>query len=135
MDCVFCAIVARKIPSTVVYENEKTLAFMDISPANNGHTLVIPKAHFRNLFDIDEATLLEVMKASFKVAQAVKKALQPDGMTLLQSNEKGASQTVFHYHLHLIPRWLGDGLPLPLRPTEGKISEIEEVAGKIRAEL
>lgn len=135
MDCIFCEIVAGNIPAATVYEDEHVFAFMDIAPANPGHTLVIPKQHYRNIFDMPTEIGSKIMQASILIANAIKAALNPDGLNLFQSNEAAGFQTVFHFHLHLIPRWEGDPLRLPWRPSEGNMDEIGDIAAKIRAVL
>ena len=135
MDCIFCEIVAGNIPAATVYEDEHVFAFMDIAPANPGHTLVIPKQHYRNIFDMPTEIGSRIMQASILIANAIKAALNPDGLNLFQSNEAAGFQTVFHFHLHLIPRWEGDPLRLPWRPSEGNMDEIGDIAAKIRAVL
>ena len=135
MACIFCEIVAGRIPSATVYEDEHVLAFMDIAPANPGHLLVIPKQHYRNIFDMPAEVGSKIMEAAILLAKAIRKALNPDGLNLFQSNEAAAFQTVFHFHLHLIPRWETDPLRLPWQPSEGDIEEIGEIASKIREVL
>jgi histidine triad (HIT) family protein len=130
--CVFCKIVQRRIPCDKVYEDDLTLSFMDINPASEGHTLVIAKAHFATLLDIDEVSLAAVAVASRRVAQASQAALQPDGMRLGQYNGAAAGQTVFHYHLHIIPVRTGQRVGSHGRGS-GKPEEIRQVADKIRA--
>ena len=135
MDCIFCAIVAGEIPAVKVYEDEQVFAFMDIAPANPGHTLVIPKQHYRNIFDMPPEIGSKIMPTAILIANAIRTALNPDGLNLFQSNEAAAFQTVFHFHLHLIPRWEGDPLRLPWRPSEGDMEEIGNIAAKIRDAL
>ena len=103
-DCIFCKIVAGKIPSFKIFEDEKVLAFLDINPVSRGHTLVIPKAHAENLWEIREEDLMAVHGASKKIIQALKDELNPSGVACLQLNGRGVNQVVMHYHLHLIPR-------------------------------
>ncbi len=135
MECIFCAIVEGRAPAEVVFEDGETLAFMDINPANPGHTLVIPKQHVRNIYDLDDEAAAAVMRATVRVARAIKKALQPDGMNLVQSNERAGGQEIFHFHMHIIPRWYGDGLRLA-RPSEvRRTMAIKEAAAKIRGEI
>jgi histidine triad (HIT) family protein len=110
MDCIFCKIVKNEIPSVRVYEDDRVLAFMDINPINDGHLLIIPKAHAATVHEIGEADFLAVMSATHKLAAAVRKALNPDGINLLQLNGKAANQVVPHLHVHIVPRWLGDGV-------------------------
>ncbi len=135
MDCIFCAIIAGEIPAATVYEDEHVFAFMDIAPANPGHTLVIPKQHYRNIFDMPIEVGTKIMQAAIPIANAIRDALNPDGLNLFQSNEAAGFQTVFHFHLHLIPRWEDDPLRLPWRPSEGDLEEINNVAAKIRDAL
>ncbi|MDY6990623.1 MAG: HIT family protein [Thermodesulfobacteriota bacterium] len=110
MDCIFCKIVSGEIPSVRVHEDDRVLAFMDINPINDGHLLIIPKAHAATIHDIAEADFLAVMSATRKLAAAVQKALNPDGMNLLQLNGEAANQVVPHLHVHIVPRWSGDKL-------------------------
>ena len=136
MECIFCAIVAGKIPSAKVYEDEHVFAFMDIAPANPGHLLVIPKQHYRNIFDMPAEVGSKIMEAAILLATAIREALNPDGLNLFQSNEAAGFQTVFHFHLHLIPRWEADSLqPLWQPRSEGNIEEISNIASKIREVL
>ncbi len=135
MECIFCAIVAGKIPSAKVYENEHVFAFMDIAPANPGHLLIIPKQHYRNIYDMPVEVGSKIMEAAVPLATAIRETLKPDGLNLFQSNEAAGFQTVFHFHLHLIPRWEDDPLRLPWKPSEGDIEEIGGIAAKIREVL
>jgi len=123
-DCIFCAIIEGRAAAEVVFEDEETLAFMDINPAN--------QRHVRNVYELDDEAAAAVMKVTVRVARAIKKALQPDGMNLVQSNERAASQEIFHFHIHVIPRWYGDGLRLARPPEVRRTMSIEEAAGKIR---
>lgn len=132
MECIFCAIVEGKIPSAKVYEDDHVFAFMDIAPANPGHLLIIPKEHYRNIYDMPAEVGSKIMEAAVPLATAIRKALNPDGLNLFQSNEVAGFQTVFHFHLHLIPRWEGDPLRLPWKPREGNIEEISNIATKIQ---
>jgi histidine triad (HIT) family protein len=125
-DCIFCKIVSGEIPSHKVEEDERTIAFMDINPWTRGHALVIPKEHSRNLYDIDPEDLAAVAVAAKRLALRMRDRLGAAGVNALQSNERPALQTVFHYHVHVIPRYPDDGLALPAHP---KPSEHEELAG------
>jgi histidine triad (HIT) family protein len=131
---VFDKIIRREIPADIVYEDEETLAFLDIKPNHPGHTLVVSKKYFRNIFDMDEATLNSVMKTTQKMAIAIREALHADGINIAMNNEAGAGQVVFHAHVHVIPRFNGDGFQFfphaDLDPAVGAI-----VAEKIRAQL
>ena len=135
MDCIFCSIVSGDIPAIKVYEDDETLSFMDINPGNPGHLLVIPKRHYRNIFDIPTATAGKIMEAGVKLAGVIKDVLNPDGLNLFQSSEAAAFQSVFHFHLHLLPRWEGDSLLLPWKPKPGDMDEISEVAARLQNHL
>ena len=130
-DCIFCKIVAQEIPSVRVYEDANTLAFMDINPVASGHTLVIPKQHWPNLFEMPDAQLGEVLSTARKVAAGVQKALNPDGVSLVQANGKGAAQSVLHFHIHIIPRTLGDNLKINWKLIPGDMDEIRAVAKRL----
>jgi histidine triad (HIT) family protein len=135
MECVFCKIRDGQIPSYRVYEDERTLAFMDINPLNSGHCLVVTKAHALTLFDTAVEDLTAAITAVKKVAHAVRKALQPDGMNLLQANGAAAFQSVPHFHIHLIPRWNNDGKGFDWKLTPGDRDQIMKTAERIRAQL
>jgi len=106
--CTFCAIVAGTESADRVYETEEALAFLPLAPATIGHTLIVSKAHVRDLWHADMRTLTPIMEAVLKVADALKKAFNPDGLNLINSAGAAATQTVFHIHFHLVPRWSGD---------------------------
>ena len=135
MDCIFCSIVAGDIPAIKVYEDADTLSFMDINPGNPGHLLVIPKQHYRNIFDIPAETAGKIMEVGAKLAGVIKDVLNPDGLNLFQSSEAAAFQSVFHFHLHLLPRWEGDSLLLPWKPKPGDMDEIRKVAAQLQKRL
>ncbi len=103
-DCIFCKIVQGEIPSVKVYEDARVLAFEDINPISAGHTLIIPKTHAENIWEISEEDLAAIHVASKKIARAIRNALDPTGVAVLQLNGRGVNQLVMHYHLHLIPR-------------------------------
>ena len=111
-DCIFCKIINREIPTDIIYENDKVLAFLDISPVSLGHTLVIPKKHFVNVYDIEEDYLTEIIKVTRKLALAYKEIFGIDNLQLIHNAGKYGQQEVFHFHLHLIPRHEGDGIDL-----------------------
>ena len=132
-DCIFCKIIAGEIPSFKVYENDQVFAFADINPINTGHTLIIPKKHAENLWEISAEDLTAIHLASLKLANALKKVLNPEGIAVLQLNGRAVNQVVMHYHLHLIPRCAGDP---KLTMTEwelvpGDMKAIEDTASKI----
>jgi len=132
-DCIFCRIVAGEAPSHRLYEDDDTVAFMDIRPATDGHCLVIPKRHAADLWELPEEDGDAVWRAVRTVAKGVRAGLQPDGLNLLQSNGRVALQTVFHFHVHVIPRFVGDGILVPLMRAPGDRSRLEEIADRIRA--
>jgi histidine triad (HIT) family protein len=118
-DCIFCMIVAGELPATKVYEDESTLAFMDIAPWTRGHALVIPRAHAQDLGEISEADLAAVAATAKRLALLQKERLGAEGVNLLNAFGAAAWQTVFHFHVHVIPRYAGDGMQLPARPGAG----------------
>ena len=135
MECVFCKIRDGEIPSTRVYEDEKTVAFMDINPLNDGHLLVIPKVHAETIYDIPPEDLTAVARTAKKIAEAIRQSIQPEGLNLLQANGEAAFQSVPHFHLHLIPRWKGDGRGFDWKLVKGDPERIRAAADKIRSKL
>jgi histidine triad (HIT) family protein len=131
-DCIFCSIIAGDAPATIVDEDEHTLAFMDIHPWTRGHALVIPREHHKNLYEIPDEALSQVMTAAKRLAGRARDGLNADGVNLLNSTERAAWQTVFHFHVHVIPRYEDDPLELPIRPQEGDPDEIKQDAEKLR---
>ena len=125
-DCIFCKIVKGEIPSFRIYENDRVLAFADINPIAEGHTLIIPKRHAQNLWEIPGEDLTQIHLASQKVGQAIKDALNPTGVAVLQLNGRGVNQDVMHYHLHLMPR-SGDSSQLPITSWELKQGDMEAI--------
>jgi histidine triad (HIT) family protein len=135
MPSIFSSIVAGTIPAIKVYEDAETFAFLDIGPASRGHTLVISKAEYADLLTIPADTLAAVHLSVQRVARAIQSALAPDGINIVQNNGRAAGQTVFHYHVHIIPRWEGDGA-LPLwKPGKAESAELQALAEQIRAAL
>ncbi|MEA2245190.1 MAG: histidine triad family protein [Solirubrobacteraceae bacterium] len=130
-DCLFCKIVAGEIPSHKIDEDDKTLAFMDINPWTRGHALVIPKAHSRNLYDIEPADLAAMHATAQRVAQRIRDRLASEGVNILQSSESVAMQTVFHSHVHVIPRYSDDGLRLPAHPQPADHEELAQLAEEL----
>lgn len=133
-DCIFCGIVSGALPSFQVCEDEQTLVFMDLFPVTAGHTLVIPKRHATDLFEMDEATLAAVSATSLRVARAIDAALAPGGLGVFQLNRAPAGQTVFHYHMHLLPRNEGEPFALHSR-VRGDDEVLRDTAARIRASL
>jgi histidine triad (HIT) family protein len=132
-DCIFCRILTGDLPATVVDEDERTIAFMDIAPATRGHALVIPRVHAPDLLTVDIEDLQAVAVAARRLAARAKERLRADGINLLNSCGAAAWQTVFHFHVHVIPRYSDDPLRLPWTPAPGDAGEIaaaaEELAG------
>lgn len=133
--CVFCRIVAGEIPSTRVYEDEHTLAFMDIGQVNPGHVLVAAKPHVENIYGLDDALAASVFRATARVAKAVRDAFSPEGMSIYQANGPAAGQTVFHLHVHVVPRWQGDGMELTWPVKNPPRELLEQYAAQIRATI
>ena len=131
-DCIFCRIVSGELPSTRVDEDERTVAFMDINPATRGHVLVIPREHSTDLLEIGDEDLAAVASMGRRIAQRQKDRLGADGVNLLNSCGKEAWQTVFHFHLHVIPRYADDPLKLPWKPEPGDEAEIASAADALR---
>ena len=134
-DCLFCRIISGDIPSFKVYEDERTLAFMDINPANDGHCLVIPKEHSQDVFAIAEDSIAAVVKSARRVARAVQATLQPEGVNLLQSNGAAAGQSVYHFHMHVLPRRDGDELKMNWGMKPGDMQRIGELATRIAGNI
>ena len=134
-DCVFCRIVAGQIPSTRVHEDEHTLAFMDLGQVNPGHVLVAVKKHAANLYELDDAQAAAVARANVKISKAIKAAFQPEGLSVYQANGKPAGQTVFHYHVHLLPRHEADGMELTWPVKNPPREKLEGYAEEIRKKL
>jgi len=132
--CIFCKIVEGQAPAHRVYEDERTLAFMDIFPVADGHTLVIPKAHCTNLLEAETRDLEAVAAHSRRLAHAIRQVFEPDGIAVFQLNGAAAGQTVFHYHMHLIPRTAGDTLQVHSR-TPGDPQRMAETARRLAAAL
>lgn len=127
-DCLFCKIIAGEIPASIVAEDDRTVAFMDIAPATRGHMLVVPRAHSTDLHDAAEADVVAVHLMARQMAARLVQRLDADGVNILQSNGPAAWQTVFHLHVHVIPRYAGDPLRLPWEPRAGDQAQIAEAA-------
>ncbi len=134
-DCLFCKIIVGEIPCFKLFEDTETLAFMDINPANEGHALVIPKEHARDVHSVSDRAITSTVITAKKVAAAINKTLNPDGLNLLQCNGPAAAQSVFHFHMHVLPRREGDELKLNWGLIPGDMDAIAELAERIRANL
>jgi histidine triad (HIT) family protein len=133
-DCIFCKIVAGELPATIVGEDERTISFMDIAPATRGHALVIPREHSADLLSIGAEDLAAVGLAAQRLATRAKQRLSADGVNLLNASGAVAFQTVFHFHMHVIPRYEGDQLRLPWVPAAGDSAEIAAAAQELGSE-
>jgi histidine triad (HIT) family protein len=132
-DCIFCKIVAGELPSETVQEDQHTVAFMDVNPWTRGHALVIPRNHSPNIYEVGDEDLRHTAIAAKQLAVRVKERLRCDGVNLLNASEPAAWQSVFHFHMHVIPRYDGDPLELPVRPRQAEPDELAAVAAEIRA--
>ena len=135
MPSIFARIVSGEIPALKVYEDQDTLAFMDINPAARGHTLVISKDEHSDLFAIPPETLTAVARTVQRVALALREALKPDGMNIIQNNGLAAGQTVFHFHVHIIPRWEGDNAVRLWAPQPAEQAELRALAEQLSRAL
>lgn len=134
-DCIFCRIISGEIPSTTIYENSKFKVIMDIAPAYKGHVLILPKEHYDNIYDIDTATAGELFELAVMTARALKSVLDCDGMNILQNNGTVAGQTVFHFHMHIIPRYEGDTVNIGWKELSYEDGEMEQLREAIRKEM
>ena len=131
-DCLFCKIAAGELPSEIVQEDEHTIAFMDLNPWTRGHALVIPRTHSRNLYEVQDQDLGRASAAAKRLALTMRERLGCAGVNLLNCCEPAAWQTVFHLHLHVIPRYDDDPLQLPVRPRQAEGEELAQVAAELR---
>jgi histidine triad (HIT) family protein len=131
---LFCGIVAGDVPAQIVDSDEHTVAFMDINPATRGHALVVPRTHAADLFEISDDDLQRTMLTARRLADRMRRALHPDGFNILNSCGAAGWQTVFHFHLHVVPRYEDDPLKLPWVPASGDSDEIAAVAASIRGD-
>ncbi len=133
--CIFCKIVTRKAPASILYENETAMVFLDIRPLNLGHTLVIPKEHYVDIFDVPEELLSEIHVTAKRMSFAIKEATSADGISIIQQNGKAAGQDIFHLHVHVVPRYEGQRLPRFSDLREVERTKLDEMAEKIRKRL
>jgi len=134
-DCIFCKIIRGEIPSFKVYEDDDILAFLDVNPINKGHTLVIPKHHSRDILETPPQWIAKTFAGAGRVARAVQKTISPDGINILQANGPGAKQSVFHLHVHVIPRAMDDGLTMNWELVPGDMDELGKLAEKIASRV
>ena len=133
-DCLFCGIVEGSVPSQIVDSDERTVAFMDIAPATAGHALVVPRKHSANLMEIEPDDLSHTVIAAQRLARRMREVLDADGINLINACGPAAWQTVFHFHIHVVPRYEDDPLKLPWVPEEGDTDEIAKLAERLRGE-
>ena len=126
-NCIFCKIANGEIPSKTVEENDMFRVVLDVGPATRGHALILPKEHYANLYELPEDVAAEALKLAKKVALKMKDRLQCDGVNLVQNNEEAAGQTVFHFHMHVIPRYKEDGQAIGWKPGQVTSEELEAV--------
>ena len=134
-DCPFCAIVAGETPASVVFEDGRSIAFLDVEPANPGHALVVPRAHAAGLADLPEPTGGHLFRGGMRVAAALRAELDPDGVNLFLADGEAAGQEVFHVHLHVLPRHEDDGVTVERPPATTDRAELDEVAASLRGQL
>ena len=132
-DCIFCKIAKGEIPSKTIYEDEMFRVILDLGPATKGHALILPKEHFANLYELPDNYAEALMKVARKVGLLMKDKLSCDGLNLVQNNGEIAGQTVFHFHMHMIPRYEGDGQVIGWKPGEPTEEELEQIQSEILA--
>lgn len=133
--CEFCRLARKEDDASIIFEDENAMAFLDIRPVNDGHSLVIPKAHYENIYEIPEDEIAHVYKIVKRIASAVQKSVDAEGISITQHNGRAALQRIFHLHVHVIPRYEEQTFPRPDELSEAKREKLEEVARKIRKNL
>lgn len=131
MSCIFCMIKEGKIPCKKIYENDYVLAILDLSQANYGHTLVIPKVHSDNILEADDNIYIELMKAVKLISNHINEVMQPDGINIINNSKEAAGQSVMHTHIHIIPRYLNDEIKINFPNNEGKYN-LDEIQTKLK---
>ena len=131
-NCIFCKIANGEIPSRTIEENDMFKVVLDVGPATKGHALILPKDHYRNLYDLSEETASEVMKMAKNIALRMKEKLECDGVNIVQNNEEAAGQTVFHFHMHVIPRYKNDRQVIGWKPGQPTGEELDEVVEMLK---
>lgn len=132
-NCIFCKIIAGEIPSTTVYEDEDFKAILDVNPAARGHVIILPKKHAANIFELEDSDAAKIFPIAKKIADALMKTYQCDGINVLQNNGEAAGQTVFHLHVHVVPRYYEDDVNIQWKP--GDTPDLEAVANEIKKNL
>ena len=131
-NCIFCKIANGEIPSRTIEENDMFRVVLDVGPATKGHALILPKDHYKNLYELPEDVAAEAFKLAKKVAVKMKEKLNCDGVNIVQNNEEAAGQTVFHFHMHVIPRYVDDGQVIGWRPGQPTAEEMDAVAEALK---
>ena len=134
-DCIFCKIANGEIPSATVYEDSICRVILDVNPANMGHALIIPKEHFDNIYSMDAETAAKIFTIATEVAKAQKAELNPDGLNILQNNGEAAGQTVFHFHMHLVPRYIKDNVTMTWIPGKADTEELSALSKALRKRI
>ena len=134
-DCIFCKIANGEIPSATVYEDSVCRVILDVNPANKGHALIIPKEHFDDIYSIDAETAAKIFTIATEVAKAQKAELNPDGLNILQNNGEAAGQTVFHFHMHLVPRYIKDNVTMTWLPGKADTEELSTLSKALRKRI
>ncbi len=134
-DCIFCKIANGEIPSATVYEDSICRVILDVNPANKGHALVIPKEHYDNIYSMDADTASKIFTIATEVAKAQKAELNPDGLNIVQNNGEVAGQTVFHFHMHVIPRYKGDNVNIKWLPEKPDSDELDALSKALRKRI
>ena len=134
-DCIFCKIANGEIPSATVYEDSICRVILDLNPANKGHALIIPKEHFDNIYSMDAETAAKIFTIATEVAKAQKAELNPDGLNILQNNGEAAGQTVFHFHMHLVPRYIKDNVTMTWIPGKADTEELSALSKALRKRI
>jgi histidine triad (HIT) family protein len=134
-NCIFCKIVKKQAPASIIYEDQTVLAFLDLRPVNEGHTLVIPKSHYETIYDIPEDLIGKVHQKAKQIAVAVKKTVNAQGISIIQQNERAANQDIFHFHIHVIPRFEGQKLPRFSEIPQANRERLEQIASEIKQNL
>lgn len=131
-DCIFCKLANGDIPTNALYEDEIVKVIFDLSPASEGHILILTKEHFDNIMSVDDVTAAHVFQIAAKLARAIEKAINCEGINILQNNGEAAGQTVFHFHMHLIPRYLKDGVNITWTQGRTSVEEINTLKEKLQ---
>lgn len=134
-NCIFCKIANGEIPSSTIYEDDSFRVILDLSPATKGHALILPKKHMANIFEMDDETASKIFVLATRIANAVKTALKCDGLNIVQNNGEIAGQTVFHFHMHIIPRYENDGQTIAWIPGTSEAEQREAIAAQIKSLL